>query len=113
LDGLNIFSGISINQGLASVLPFPYFGQTLPELLGNCLRAVRRKPVPHPFNAASIFRSLDNGKFVRFGAYIDVQTWTSRTSNSFPVSIALRSPPVSISESHLCYTQKNETARDE
>jgi hypothetical protein len=62
-----------------------------------------------PFNAASIFRSLDNGEIVRFGAYIDVQTWTSGTSNSFPVSIALHSPPVSISESHCAYTQNNET----
>jgi hypothetical protein len=46
LGGLNIFRLISVNQHLASVLPFPYFGQTLPELLRNCLRAVRRKPVP-------------------------------------------------------------------
>ena len=29
LDGLNIISVISVNQHLASVLPFPYFGQTL------------------------------------------------------------------------------------
>ena len=40
------------------------------------------------------------------GPYIDVQTWTSGTSNSFPVSIALHSPPVSISESHLCLHTK-------
>jgi hypothetical protein len=46
LGRLNIISVISVNQHLASVLPFPYFGQTLPELLRNCLRAVRRKPVP-------------------------------------------------------------------
>jgi hypothetical protein len=30
LGGLNIISVISVNQRLASVLPFPYFGQTLP-----------------------------------------------------------------------------------
>ena len=48
-------------------------------------------------------RSFDSG------AYIDVQTWTSDTSNSFPVSIALHSPPVSISEFTDAYPQKNET----
>jgi hypothetical protein len=46
LGGLNIISVISVNHHLASALPFPYFGQALPELLRNCLRAVRRKPVP-------------------------------------------------------------------
>jgi len=40
LDQPNIFSVISVNHHLAGVLPFPYFGQTLPELLRNCLRAV-------------------------------------------------------------------------
>ena len=46
MGGLNIFRLISVNQHLASVLPFPYFAQTLLDLLRNCLRAVRCKPVP-------------------------------------------------------------------
>src|SRR5258708_29255793 len=65
-------------------------------------------PASVPINVESI-----TGQLHRSTAYIDVQTWTSGTSNSFPVSIALHSPPASISESLCAYTQKNETDRDE
>src|SRR5258707_11923241 len=104
MDGLNIFSVISVNQHPASVLPFPYYGQTLPELLRHCLRAVRRKPVPPAIRPTTNALSNSNSRYTypSSGSYAAWLTLKSNTaSDSWP------SPPL---DERLTDTNKKKEA---
>jgi hypothetical protein len=76
------------------VLPFPYFGQTLPELLRNCRRQARKpvpaaiRPISHHFNERLI-NSNSKYTYPSSGSYAAWLTLNSNTaSDSWP------SPPL-------------------